>query len=260
MPLYVLSGERFAGILLTAALDQRVSTALLLRRVGRHGGTAALLAAALVVALFLSWRGPGWLFSAWNPSVAVAALRRWRSSRSPPSPAGEARALPTAVVAGIVRGADAPGLPCPRRRHRARRRLLLVPPVRARGRASRRRGRMERGPLVLAFVLGARPLGPARARAAQPGRRQPRAHRRVLPLPDERHAAGRGARAAGAATVGWLFGVRGTAAAAWLLALGVVAPVLAHAARRGARGQPFAAALSLVTLAGSRPPSCPRRA
>ena len=61
VPLYVLTGERFAGILLTAALVHVVSIAFILRRLGRDGGMPALVAGALMLALFLSWRGPAFL-------------------------------------------------------------------------------------------------------------------------------------------------------------------------------------------------------
>src|SRR4029450_7193412 len=98
VPLYVLTGERFAGILLTAALVNVLAIAFILRPLGRDGGLPALVAGALVLALFLSWRGPAWLFSAWNPNVAVlpfgVALVGFAAVA-----AGNVRALPLAVLA-----------------------------------------------------------------------------------------------------------------------------------------------------------------
>ena len=146
-----------------------VAIALLLRRVGRQGGLAALLAAALVIALFISWRGPAWLFSAWNPNVAVLPFGLALVSFAAFA-AGETRALPAAIVAGSFAAQThlgslpaviAIGLTAA---------LLLIPPVRESA-GFPRAGGWHRGPLVGAALPGGAGLGPARDRAAQPARR-----------------------------------------------------------------------------------------
>lgn len=246
VPLYVVSGERFAGILLTAALINVVSIALLLRRVGRHGGLAALLAAALVIALFISWRGPGWLFSAWNPSVVVLPFGLALVSLAAFA-AGEARALPAAVLAGSFAAQTHLGcLPAMVATFLAAA-VLLIPPVRAAG-GLPPRGRMKRAPLVLAVVLAAVLWAPPVIEQLSPEGGNLAHIVGFSLLPDERHTAGAALAAAGAAMLGWLFGLRGTAGVA-LLAAGVIALSVAHGAARRTR-QGFAAALSLVTLAG----------
>ncbi|HYU41664.1 MAG TPA: hypothetical protein VEQ84_05905, partial [Vicinamibacteria bacterium] len=153
VPLYVLSGERFAGILLTAALINVVSTALLLRRCGREGGMPGLLAGALVIALFLSWRGPGWLFSAWNPNVAVLPFGVALVSFAAVA-AGNVRALPLAVLAASFAAQTHLGtLPAALALALAAA-TLLVPRVR-RAAGLPPRGRMERRPLLLALAVAA---------------------------------------------------------------------------------------------------------
>jgi hypothetical protein len=246
VPLYVLSGERFLGILLTAALINVVSIALLLRRVGRHGGLAALLAAALVIELFISWRGPGWLFSAWNPSVAVLPFGLALVSLAAFA-AGDARALPAAVLAGSFAAQTHLGcLPATVAVFLAAA-ILLVPPIRVAA-GLPPRARISRAPLVLAIVLAAVVWAPPLIEQLSPEGGNLAHIVGFSSLPDERHTAAEALTAAGAAIMGWLFGVRGTAGAA-LLALGVVVLSVAHAAARRTR-QAFAGALSLVTLAG----------
>lgn len=246
VPLYVLSGERFAGILMTAALVNVVSVALLLRRVGRHGGMAALLTAGLMVALFLSWRGPGWIFSAWNPSVAVLPFGLALVSFAAFA-AGDARALPTAVLTGSFAAQTHLGcLPATVAIALAAG-LLVIPPIRESA-GLPARGRMERGPLVLAALLAAVVWAPPVIEQLSPQGGNLAHILGFSALPDERHSAGEALAAAGSATAGWLFGLRGTGAA-WLLLLAVVLLSLAHLFARRTR-QGFAAALSLITLAG----------
>ncbi|HUG52781.1 MAG TPA: hypothetical protein VMR21_04245, partial [Vicinamibacteria bacterium] len=246
VPLYLLSGERLAGILLSAALLNAVAVTLILWRVGRDGGWPALLAASIVLGLFVSWRGPGWFFSAWNPNVVVMPFGVavvWLASVA----AGHWRALPVGVVAAsfaaqthvgclpaaLVVVASAAVLLLP-----AVRRWTGLPPVPP----------LARGPLLLsaalAGVLWAAPiveqlragggnLGHIAAFSARSG---------------AEHAPGEVLGAAGAAAVGWMVGARGAGAAGLLL---VVAVVLAGAhllARRAGHG--FAATLGLLTFAG----------
>jgi hypothetical protein len=246
VPLYVLSGERFAGILMTAALINVVSAALLLRRIGRYGGTAALITAGLIVALFLSWRGPGWIFSAWNPSVAVLPFGLALVSFAAFA-AGEARALPTAVLAGsftaqthlgVLPAVMAIGLTAA---------FLLIPPVRETA-GLPPRGRMERGPLVAAVLLAAVVWAPPVIEQLSPQGGNLAHILGFSALSDERHTVAEALATVGTATAGWLFSLRGTAAA-WLLVLAAVLLMVGHGAARRTR-QPFAAALSLITLAG----------
>jgi hypothetical protein len=70
VPLFRAFGDSFRGITFTAFVLNVIAVALLLRLAGR-AGTPGLLAAALSLAGFLAVRGPSWLFSAWNPSVAA---------------------------------------------------------------------------------------------------------------------------------------------------------------------------------------------
>jgi hypothetical protein len=246
VPLYVLSGERFAGILMTAATINVVSVALLLRRIGRYGGTAALLAAGLMVALFLSWRGPGWIFSAWNPSVAVLPFGLAVVSFAVFS-AGHARALPTAVLAGSFAAQShlgcLPAIVC----IGLAALFLLIPPVReSAGLPSLER--MDRGPLVMAALLAAVVWAPPIIEQLSPQGGNLAHILGFSALPDERHTAAEALAGTGAAVIGWLFGVRGPAAA-WLLAPVAALLCLAHGAARRT-GQGFAGALSLLTLAG----------
>ena len=247
VPLYVLSGERFAGILLTAALVNVVSIALMLRRLAREGGGAALLAGALVIALFLSWRGPGWLFSAWNPNVAVLPF-----GVALVSFAAVAAGRPARAAAGgggrVVRRADASRGPARGGRGRARRR------------PSARAARAARGRTIAA--------GDGRASVASCSRWPsavilwtPPILEQLSPeggnlshilgfssLPDERHSAAEALVASGAAIVGWVVGAREGVAAGLLVVL-VMLLAVAHGAARVTR-QAFPAALSLVTFAG----------
>jgi hypothetical protein len=246
VPLYVLSGERFAGLLLTAALINVVSIAVLLRRVGRHGGLAALLAAALVIELFISWRGPAWLFSAWNPNLAVLPFGLALVSLAAVA-AGDVRALPAAVLAGSFAAQTHLGcLPATIAAFLAAA-ILLVPPVRISA-GLPPPGGMKRAPLVLAIVIAAVLWAPPVIEQLSPDGGNLAHILGFSSLPDQRHTAGEALEAAGSAIVGWLFGARGRASAALLVA-SVIALSVAHAAARRT-GQAFAAALSLVTLAG----------
>ena len=246
VPLYVLSGDRFAGILLTAALVNAAGIVFLLWRVGREGGAAALVAAALVVALFVSWRGPSWLFSAWNPNVAVMPFGLALVSLAAVA-AGRDGALPVAALAGsfavqthlgclpatVAAGLAALVLLVPRARSAAG----LPPPP------ALRRGWLILTALVLA-VLWAPPLvEQLRPDGGNLGHIVSFVARR-----GEGHPAGEALATAGAAIAGWLFRARDSSARA-VLVLVVVALASAHGAARHAR-QPFAAALSLVTFAG----------
>ena len=246
VPLYVLTGERFAGILLTAALVNVVSIAFILRRLGRDGGMPALVAGALMLALFLSWRGPAWLFSAWNPNVAVlpfgVALVGFAAVA-----AGNVRALPLAVLAasfaaqthlGALPAAVAIGLAAA---------LLHVPLVR------RAAGLPPAGPaahwsLLLATVLVAVVWTPPLLEQLSPEGGNLSHIFGFSSLPGERHSAGEAIVASGAAIVGWMVGAREGVATGLLVVL-VAALAVAHGAARVNR-QPFPAALSLVTFAG----------
>jgi hypothetical protein len=246
VPLYVLSGERFTGILLTAALLGVLSIALLLRRVGRSGGVGALLAAALVLALFLSFRGPGWLFSAWNPNVAVLpfglALVSFASLA-----AGELRALPAAVVAGSFAAQTHLGcLPATAALAIAAA-LLFVPRLRALA-GLPPAGPWPRRPLLLALLAAAVMWAPPLVEQLRPGGGN-LAHIVGFSLySTDRHAAGEALAATGAAVAGWMFGLHDTAAIAVLLLVVLALAGACAAARR--TGQAFAIATSLVTLAG----------
>jgi hypothetical protein len=246
VPLYVLSGERFAGILMTAATINVLSVALLLRRVGRHGGTAALLAAALMVALFLSWRGPGWIFSAWNPSVAVLPFGLALVSLAAFA-AGDSRALTAAVLAGSFAAQSHLGCLPAVAFVAAAAFFLLVPPVRESA-GLPPLSRMERGPLIRAALVAAVLWAPPVIEQLSPQGGNLAHIVGFSALPDERHTAAEALAASGSATIGWLFGWRGTAAS-WLLAPTAVLLCFAHFAARRTR-LAFAAALSLLTLAG----------
>jgi hypothetical protein len=246
VPLYVLSGERFAGILLTAALINVVSIALVLRRLGREGGMPALLAAALVIALFLSWRGPGWLFSAWNPSVAVLPFGVALVSFAAVA-AGNLRALPLAVLAASFAAQTHLGtLPAALALALAAA-TLLVPRVR-RAAGLPPRGKMERRPLLLALALAALLWTPPLLEQLSPQGGNLSHILGFSSLPDDRHSAGEALVASGTAIVGWLVGAR-DGFAAGLLVVVVMALAVAHGAGRVTR-QAFPVALSLVTFAG----------
>ncbi len=153
VPLYALLGESFRGITLTAFLVNLAAAVGLLRLAAR-GGSGALLAAALALGLFVAARSPGWLYSAWNPSVAV--LPFGFSLLAFAAYAAGARVLPLAVVAasfaaqthlGCVPVLAASALLALLARFRRVRHLLGLPALHPdpRGRAS----------AVLAIVLGA---------------------------------------------------------------------------------------------------------
>ena len=246
VPLYVLTGERFAGILLTAALVNVVSIALMLRRLGREGGGPALLAGALVIALFLSWRGPAWLFSAWNPNVAVlpfgVALVEFAAVA-----AGNLRALPLAVLAasfaaqthlGVLPTAAAVALAAALLHAAPIRRAAGLPPIAATAHRW----------ILLAVVLAAVVWTPPLLEQISPAGGNLSHIFGFSSLPDERHSAGEALVASGAAIVGWMAGAREGVAAGLLVVL-VLGLAVAHGAARVTR-QAFAAALSLVTFAG----------
>ena len=246
VPLYVLTGERFAGILLTAALVNVVSIALMLRRLGRDGGGPALFAGALVLALFLSWRGPAWLFSAWNPNVAVlpfgVALVGFAAVA-----AGNVGALPLAVLAasfaaqthlGVLPAAAVVALAAG---------LLHVPPVRRAAGLPPLVTSAHR-PILLAVALAAVVWTPPILEQLSPEGGNLSHIVGFSSLPDERHSAGEAVVASGAAIVGWVIGAREGVAAGLLVVL-VLALAAAHGAARATR-QAFPAALSLLTFAG----------
>jgi hypothetical protein len=246
VPLYVLSGERFAGILLTAALVNVVSIALLLRRLGREGGGPALVAGALVIALFLSWRGPGWLFSAWNPNVAVLPFGVALVSFGAVA-AGRLCALPLAVAAasfaaqthlGVVPAVAAVALAAA---------SLFVPPIR---RAAGLPPLAAVQPRVILFALALAAVfwTPPLLEQLSPEGGNLSHILGFSSLPDERHSAAEALVASGAAIVGWMVGAR-EGVAAGLLAVLVMVLAVAHGAARVTR-QAFPAALSLVTFAG----------
>jgi hypothetical protein len=246
VPLYVLSGERFAGILLTAALINVVSIALLLRRLGREGGVSALLAGAIVIAMFLSWRGPAWIFSAWNPNVAVLPFGVALVSFAAVA-AGNLRALPLAVLAasfaaqthlGVLPAAVAVALAAV---------LLLLPPVR-RAAGLPPVGKAPTAPILLALILAAVLWTPPILEQLSPEGGNLSHIFGFSSLPDERHSAGEALVASGAAIVGWLVGARDGVAVGLLVVL-VMALAAAHGAGRVTR-QAFPVALSLVTFAG----------
>jgi hypothetical protein len=246
VPLYVLTGERFAGILLTAAVVNVLSIALVLRRLGRDGGLPALVGGALMTALFLSWRGPAWLFSAWNPNVAVlpfgVALVGFAAVA-----AGNVRALPLAALAasfaaqthlGVLPATVVVALAAA---------LLHVPPLR-RAAGLPPAGPAPRGSLILAAALVAVAWTPPLLEQLSPEGGNLSHIFGFSSLPDERHSAGDALAASGTAIVGWVVGARDVVATGLLVVL-VVALAVAHGAARVTR-QSFAAALSLVTFAG----------
>ena len=246
VPLYVLTGERFAGILLTAALLNVLSIALMLRRLGRDGGRPALLGGALVLALFLSWRGPAWLFSAWNPNVAVLPFGLALVGFAAVA-AGHVRALPLAVLAasfaaqthlGVLPAAAAVALAAG---------LLHVPPVR-RVAGLPPVGTPAHRSVLLAVAVAALVWAPPILEQLSPEGGNLSHILGFSSLPDERHSAGEALVASGAAIVGWLVGARAGVAAGLLVVL-VLALAVAHGAARVTR-QAFPAALSLVTFAG----------
>lgn len=246
VPLYVVSGERFTGILLTAALLGVLSIALLLRRVGRSGGVGALLAAALVIALFLSFRGPGWLFSAWNPNVAVLPFGLALVSFAAVA-AGEFRALPAAVLAGSFAAQTHLGCLPATAALACATALLFVPRIRSAAGLPRPE-RWPRRPLLLALLVAAVMWAPPVVEQLRPGGGNLAHIVGFTVHSTDRHAAGEALAATGAAVVGWLFGAHEAAAVALLL-LVVVALAVAHGAARRA-GHAFAIATSLVTFAG----------
>jgi len=245
LPLYLLTGERITGLLLTAALVNAVSIALMLWRAGRDGGRPALLAAALVIALFLSWRGPSWVFSAWNPNVAVmpfGVALVWFASVA----AGRWRALPVAAVAasfaaqthvGSVPALLAIALASGALLARGVREVAGLPPAPP----------VSRGPVVLAALLAAALWAPPLVEQFRPDGGNLGHILAFSMRPDEPHRLGAVLGAAGTAMVGWMVGARDSAAASLLLVV-VVALAAAHAGARR-RVQAFPAALSLVTLA-----------
>ena len=246
VPLYVLSGERFAGILLTAALINVVSITLVLRRLGRDGGMSALLAGAIVIAMFLSWRGPAWIFSAWNPNVAVLPFGVALVSFAAVA-AGNLGALPLAVLAaslaaqthlGVLPAAVAVALAAL---------LLLVPPVR-RATGLPPLGKVPTAPILLALFLAAVLWTPPVLEQLRPDGGNLSHIVGFSSLPDERHSAGEAVVASGAAIVGWMVGARDGVAAGLLVVL-VMALAVAHGTGRVTR-QAFPVALSLVTFAG----------
>jgi iduronate 2-sulfatase len=246
VPLYLLSGQRFTGILLTAALVNVVSIALILRRLGRDGGLPALLSGALVLASFLSWRGPGWLFSAWNPNVAVLpfglALVECAAFA-----AGRSHAAATAVLAGSFAAQTHLGcLPATLALGLAAGALRLARVRRAAGLPALERA--PRAPLIaaaaIAVVLWALPI----VEQLRPDGGNLAHILGFSSLPGEGHPAFEALAAAGAAVVGWLAGAHDASAAA-LLGLVVASLALAHGAARRTR-QAFPAALALVTFAG----------
>jgi hypothetical protein len=246
VPLYVASGERFVGILLTAALIAVLSIALLLRRVGRSGGTGALLAAGLVLALFVSWRGPGWLFSAWNPNVAVLPFGLALVSFAAVA-AGEPRALPAAVLAGSFAAQTHLGcLPATAALALATA-LLRVPRIRSLAGLAPTTSWPRRS-LLLAAAIGAGLWALPVFEQLRPGGGNLGHIVGFSSQSSGDHAPAEALAATGTAVVGWLFGVRDAASIA-LLALVVLGLAVAYAVARRAR-QDFAGALSLVTLAG----------
>lgn len=247
VPLYLLTGERFAGILLTAALVNVVSIALLLRRVGRSGGLPALLAGALVIALFLSWRGPGWLFSAWNPSVVVFPFGLALVSLAAVA-AGNVRPLPTAVLAGSFAAQTHLGCLPALAAIAVVTAVLLWPRLRAIA-GLPPRVPLVRRPLAVAAVIFAMVWAPALVEQLRPDGGNLAHILGFSSQPGGGHSPAEALEAAGMAIAGWLLGAREGAAAA-LLALLIVALAVAHGAARRARSG-FPAALSLLVFAGT---------
>jgi len=246
VPLYLLTGGRFAGILLTAGLLNAACIVLVLWRVGRDGGTAALLASALVLARFISWRSPSWLFSAWNPNVAVLPFGVALVSFAAVG-AGGTGALPLAALAASFAAQTHLGCLPASLAVAGAAGLLLVPRVRALA-GLPPRPRLARGGLVVtALVLAVLWAPPVLEQLSPEGGNL--AH--IVGFSTyfgESHPAREALAAAGAAIVGWVVAAGPSASMAGL-ALVVVALAVAHAGARLGRA-PFPAALSLVTFAG----------
>jgi len=246
VPLYLLTGQRFAGILLTAGLLNTACIVLILRRLGKDGGTAALLAAAIVLAQFLSWRSPVWLFSAWNPNVVVLPFGLALVSLAAVG-AGRAGALPVAALAASFAAETHLGCLPAALALSAAAFGLLVPRVRALA-GLPPRPPLARGPLVAAALVLAVMWTPPVVEQLSTGGGNLAHIVGFSAYFGEAHPAGDTLAAVGAATVGWLVGA-GEAAAGVGLVLVVAALAVAHGGARRS-GLALPAALSLVTLAG----------
>lgn len=74
VPLYLLLGASPRGIALTAGLLNGASLIGILVLARRDAGEVGQILAAVLLALFVAAREPAWLFSFWNPNVAVLPL------------------------------------------------------------------------------------------------------------------------------------------------------------------------------------------
>jgi hypothetical protein len=246
VPLYLLTGGRFAGILLTAGLLNAACIVLILWRLGRDGGTAALLGSALVLAQFLSWRSPSWLFSAWNPSVAVLPFGLALVSFAAVA-AGRVRALPVAALAASFAAQTHLGCLPAALTLAAAAGLLLMPRVRALAGLAPRPPLSRAALLITALVLAVMWAPPIVEQLSAGGGNL--AH--IVGFTTyfgEAHPPREVLAAVGAATAGWMAGAReGSSAAGFVLV--VIALAVAHGGAR-VSGRAFPAALSLVTFAG----------
>lgn len=246
VPLYALLGQQFVGIALTAFVLNAIAIILILRRLGRAGSPAALLGGALVLALFVSWRGPGWLFSAWNPNVAVLPFGL-ALVESAAWAAGCAAALPVAVLAGSLAAQTHLGCaPATVVAGLAALALRLSPVRRAAGIAPL--APASRRPLLLATALAAIAWAPPVVEQLRPDGGNLSHILGFSRWAGEGHGAAEALAAVGSAAAGWLVRAQG-ASAAGLLGAFLVVLAVAHGAARRTR-QAFPAALSLVTLAG----------
>jgi hypothetical protein len=245
VPLYLLTGERFAGILLTAGLLNAAGIVLILRRLGREGGTAALLASALVLGLFLSWRSPVWLFSAWNPNVAVLPFGLALVSFAAVA-AGRAGALPLAFLAASFAAQTHLGCLPAALAVAGAAGVLLVPRVRTWA-GLPPRPPLARGPFAAAALILAVMWAPPVVEQLSTGGGNLAHIVGFSAYFGETHPAGETLAAVGAASAGWLVGAREGASGLAIMVV-VVALAVAHGGARR-RGRALPAALALVTFA-----------
>jgi hypothetical protein len=100
-PIYELMGESVRGMTVAALVWNLVSLGGMVALAGWLApGTGAFLA-ALLLALFIGGRGLGWLFSSWNPNVAMLpfGVLLLASARLA---TGDARALPLVALAASL--------------------------------------------------------------------------------------------------------------------------------------------------------------
>ncbi len=99
VPLYLLSGESYGGISLTALAINCLAVLAMLVIAARAAGLTGCWATALALSTFLCVRRPEWLIAAWNPYVVVLPFGVLLLALAAFA-AGRDRALFAAVLAG----------------------------------------------------------------------------------------------------------------------------------------------------------------